>query len=138
MKIKDKKLKEKEKDLETVQRVLETKEAAVKKLIKANKKILATIEKRLADRVRESFESMPPGKAAAIFESMDNERAAGIMYGMIASKIGEIFAKMDPTNASRVSLIIKRGPPFKKNKKFFIIKKPEKLIESIEKDFGTK
>ncbi len=136
MKIKDKKLKKKEEDLASIQRVLEIREANIEKLVKENKAILATIEKRLSDRVRESFEMMPPGKAAGILQIMSPERSAGIMYGMISNKIGEIFAKMSPENASKISLVIKRGPPFKTNKKFFIIKKPEKLIESIEKDFG--
>ena len=79
---------------------------------------------------------MPPGKAAAILQSMSHERSSGIMFSMTPIKIGEIFSKMTPLDASKISLIIKRGPPFKTNKKYFIIKKPESLIDSIEKDFG--
>jgi flagellar motility protein MotE (MotC chaperone) len=135
MKIKDKKLKEKEKDLAIVQRVLESREANLKKLLAENKRILAIIEKKLSDRIRESFELMPPGKAAGVLQVMSNERAAGIMFGMIPSKIGEIFSKMNPVDASKVSLIIKRGPPFKTSKKYFIIKKPKELIKNIEQDF---
>lgn len=136
--IKDKKLRQKEKDLDTIKAVLEKKERTIRKLLAENKRILRNIEKRLADRVREAYESMPPGKAALSLEAMSNERSAGIMYGMKSAKIGEIFAKMTPQKSSEIALVIKRGPPFKTNKKHFILKKPENFLDNIIKDFGEK
>jgi len=135
IKQKNKKLNDKEESLNIIKQVLEEKERRIQDKIEENKRILAKIDKKLSDRIRLSFESMDPGKAAAVLGQMNDERASGIIYGMDSKIIGGIFSKMEPLKASKIALVIQRGPPFKTDRLNFIIKKPEELLKNIESDF---
>jgi flagellar motility protein MotE (MotC chaperone) len=58
---------------------------------------------------------MKDKKAAAILDKMPRDKAATILFTLTPKKISKIMAKMNPVNASEVTLLLKAGPPFDQN-----------------------
>ncbi len=86
-------------------------------LIKKNDEILKEIKTMTSDKVGEAYGKMKDQAAADVLSAMDRADAASIMYSLSPKKISAIMAKMEPTAASEITLLIKQGPPFIKAEK---------------------
>ena len=109
--------------------------ARLKALVKKNEKILKEIKDVLNNKITEAYSKMGASKAANILNEMDFEKAAGILFNLEPKSMSNILAKMEAASASEVTLIIKRGPPFKTDINTFAIKKPENIEKALQKDF---
>ena len=86
-------------------------------LLKKNDEILKEIKTMTSDKVGEAYGKMKDQAAADVLSAMDRADAASIMYSLSPKKISAIMAKMEPTAASEITLLIKQGPPFIKAEK---------------------
>ena len=86
-------------------------------LIKKNDEILKELKTMTSDKVGETYGKMKDQAAADVLSAMDRADAASIMYSLSPKKISAIMAKMEPTAASEITLLIKQGPPFIKAEK---------------------
>ena len=86
-------------------------------LLKKNGEILKELKTMTSDKVGETYGKMKDQAAADVLSAMDRADAASIMYSLSPKKISAIMAKMEPTAASEITLLIKQGPPFIKAEK---------------------
>ena len=86
-------------------------------LLKKNDEILKELKAMTSDKVGETYGKMKDQAAADVLSAMDRADAASIMYSLSPKKISAIMAKMEPTAASEITLLIKQGPPFIKAEK---------------------
>ncbi|WP_298945523.1 MotE family protein [uncultured Campylobacter sp.] len=86
-------------------------------LIKKNEEIVKELKTMTSDKVGETYGKMKDQAAADVLSAMDRADAASIMYSLSPKKISAIMAKMEPTVASEITLLIKQGPPFIKAEK---------------------
>ncbi len=92
-----------------------------KKLDKLNaqyKELVSSIEDIKNSKLAETYNKMKEGAAAGILEKMDRDEAANILFLLPPKKVSKIMAKMESSIASDITLLLQKGPPFKKiNKK---------------------
>jgi len=112
-------IKQKEENLkkreEAVQKALKKAEKLKKdaeKLKKENEEILKNIKIAKEDKISKTYMKMRDSKAAAIFDTMKQKDAARILFGLKASKISKIMAKMDPQNAAVITKLIEENKAF--------------------------
>ncbi len=112
-------IKQKEKELqkreEAVQKSLQEAQKLKKeaqKLKKENEEILKNIKIAKEDKISKTYMKMRDSKAAAIFDTMKQKDAARILFGLKASKISKIMAKMDPQNAAVITKLIEENKAF--------------------------
>ncbi|EKU12148.1 MotE family protein [Campylobacter showae] len=86
-------------------------------LLKKNEEIVKELKAMTSDKVGEAYGKMKDQAAADVLSAMDRADAASIMYSLSPKKISAIMAKMEPTAASEITLLIKQGPPFIKAEK---------------------
>lgn len=86
-------------------------------LLKKNGEILKDLKAMTSDKVGETYGKMKDQAAADVLSAMDRADAASIMYSLSPKKISAVMAKMEPTAASEITLLIKQGPPFIKAEK---------------------
>ena len=86
-------------------------------LLKKNEEIVKELKAMTSDKVGETYGKMKDQAAADVLSAMDRADAASIMYSLSPKKISAIMAKMEPTAASEITLLIKQGPPFIKAEK---------------------
>lgn len=86
-------------------------------LLKKNGEILKELKTMTSDKVGETYGKMKDQAAADVLSAMYRADAASIMYSLSPKKISAIMAKMEPTAASEITLLIKQGPPFIKAEK---------------------
>ena len=86
-------------------------------LLKKNEEIVKELKTMTSDKVGETYGKMKDQAAADVLSAMDRADAASIMYSLSPKKISAIMAKMEPTAASEITLLIKQGPPFIKAEK---------------------
>ena len=86
-------------------------------LLKKNEEIVKELKTMTSDKVGETYGKMKDQTAADVLSAMDRADAASIMYSLSPKKISAIMAKMEPTAASEITLLIKQGPPFIKAEK---------------------
>jgi len=55
---------------------------------------------------------MKDSKAASILDAMDQKDAARILFGLKASKISKIMAKMNPQNAAEITKLLEENKAF--------------------------
>ncbi len=88
------------------------------KLAKLNAKksqLIASINDIKKNKLSETYNKMKDGAAAGILEKMSPHEAASILFVLSPKKVSKIMAKMQAKIASEVSLLLKKGPPFKEN-----------------------
>lgn len=86
-------------------------------LLKKNEEIVKELKAMTSDKVGEAYGKMKDQAAADVLSAMDRADAASIMYSLSPKKISAIMAKMEPTVASEITLLIKQGAPFIKAEK---------------------
>lgn len=79
---------------------------------KENKELIASINDIKNNKLSETYNKMKDGSAAAIMESMERGEAANILFTLPPKKVSKIMAKMDPTIASELTVLLTKGPPF--------------------------
>ena len=128
-------LNKKEDFLNEKEKKVNVKLARLQALVEKNQQILKQIKEVLSNKVTEAYAKMGASKAANILNAMDFEKAAGILFNLDPKAMSNILAKMEADKASEVTLIIKRGPPFKTDINKFAIKNPEGIEKALQDDF---
>ncbi|MBE0491213.1 MAG: PDP protein [Sulfurospirillum sp.] len=109
-------LEEQKKDINTSLEQITQKEEAIKKMLEENKQLLATIDGKKDDKLTKTYEKMKDASAAAIFEALPQNEAAAILFLLPAKKVSSIMTKMDAQIASKLTQLLKIGPPFEATK----------------------
>ena len=122
--------------LDKKEKIVITKLTRLNQAIEKNKQILKEIREAILNKIIEAYTKMSPAKAAAILASMESGESASILFLLKPKVMSNILAKMDAIKASNVTLLIKKGPPFKKDERTFAIKKPAGIEKAIEQDFA--
>ena len=126
-------LNKKEDFLTEKEKKVNVKLARLQALVEKNQQILKQIQEVLRNKVTEAYAKMGASKAANILNAMDFEKAAGILFNLDPKAMSNILAKMEAQKASEVTLIIKRGPPFKTDINKFAIKKSREYRKSFKR-----
>lgn len=84
-------------------------------LHKKNLTVLKNIENAKSDKIAKTYMKMKDSKAAAIFDIMEKEEGARILFTLPATKLAKILAKMDPQNASDITGLIEDNKAFENN-----------------------
>ncbi|PAF49265.1 hypothetical protein BKH41_03225 [Helicobacter sp. 12S02232-10] len=92
-------------------------EAKIKNLIKKNEEVLKEIDQAKNNKLAQTYAKMKDSKAAPIIENLPDMEAAAILFSLSAQDMGKILAKMNPKKAAELTEILKKGPPFKEEKK---------------------
>lgn len=139
------KLKERENALSIKLKEIEDKEAKeeaqnkqrqddIKALIAKNEDILKQIDDAKNNKLAQTYAKMRDSKAAPIIENLPQDEAASILFALSAQDMGKILSKMDPKKAAELTEVLKKGPPFEKQKTQVVQKKtPEKKEEQEQK-----
>lgn len=106
------KLNKKESDINISLRNLEQKKMDIEAQVAKNSKILNELKLMTADKVSASYAKMKDQAAADILSDMSTVQAASIMYALEPKKISSVMAKMQPNIASKITLMLTKGPPF--------------------------
>jgi flagellar motility protein MotE (MotC chaperone) len=122
-------------NLDEKEKIVNTKIRRLQAAIKRNERILKEIKSILENRITKTYTKMGAAKAAAILDIMENDEAAGILFLLKPKVMSNVLSKMTPQKASVVTLLIKQGPPFKKDTTRYAIKKPDILEKAIKEDF---
>lgn len=132
------KLKERENALSIKLKEIEDKEAKeeaqnkqrqdeIKALIAKNEDILKQIDGAKNNKLAQTYAKMKDSKAAPIIENLPQDEAASILFALSAQDMGKILSKMNPKKAAELTEILKKGPPFEKQKSETLQKKnPDK------------
>lgn len=136
------KLKERENALSIKLKEIEDKEAkeeaqnkqrqdSIKALIAKNENILKQIDDAKNNKLAQTYAKMKDSKAAPIIENLPQDEAASILFALSAQDMGKILSKMNPKKAAELTEILKKGPPFEKQKSQTLQKKilPKKKQE---------
>lgn len=121
------KLKERENALSIKLKEIEDKEAKeevqnkqrqdqIKALIAKNEDILKQIDDAKNNKLAQTYAKMKDSKAAPIIENLPQDEAASILFALSAQDMGKILSKMNPKKAAELTEILKKGPPFEKQK----------------------
>lgn len=87
-------------------------EANIERLIAAENALQATMSRSSTaaeddlTRLTSVYENMKPKDAAALFETMDNEFAAGFLGRMRPDAAAAVFAGLEPETAYRISIVL--------------------------------
>ena len=111
------KLAAKETELNATLASVQEEKKQTEQLLKKNEEIVKDLKAMTSDKVGEAYGKMKDQAAADVLSEMDRADAASIMYSLSPKKISAIMAKMEPTAASEITLLIKQGPPFIKAEK---------------------
>ncbi len=87
----------------------------IKDLIAKNQELLDEIKGIKENKISQTYTKMKDSAAATIFDNLTTEEASSILFTLQAKKISAILAKMDPIKASKVTIRLSEGPPFKKS-----------------------
>lgn len=99
-------------DLNNTMREISNKEESIKRMLEENKKLLEAIEGAKNDKISTTYSKMKDAAAASIIEALPNYEAAAIMFTLPAKKVSSIMTKMSPVVASKITQILRKGPPF--------------------------
>lgn len=88
----------------------------IKALIAKNEDILKQIDDAKNNKLAQTYAKMKDSKAAPIIENLPQDEAASILFALSAQDMGKILSKMDPKKAADLTEILKKGPPFEKQK----------------------
>jgi flagellar motility protein MotE (MotC chaperone) len=99
-------------DLNNTMQEIALKEASMKKMLEENQKLLDAIEGAKNDKMSTTYSKMKDGAAASIIEALPEHEAAAILFTLPAKKVSTIMAKMSPQIASKITQILRKGPPF--------------------------
>lgn len=105
--------KQKEEISQTLSEITQ-KEESIKKMLEENKKILEAIEGAKNDKISDTYSKMKDSAAASIIEALPLHEAAAVMFSLESKKMSKIMAKMNPDIASKITQILRDGPPFDK------------------------
>jgi len=123
---KEAKLADKEADINASLVKIQQIKKNVEEMDKRNKKALDEIKVAKDDKITASFEKLG-AKAAPILEEMINsnelERATSILFNLKAKAIANVLKKMDPVKAGEMTVLLKKGPPFRKKRSRGVINK---------------
>lgn len=99
----------------------------IKALIAKNEDILKQIDDAKNNKLAQTYAKMKDSKAAPIIENLPQDEAASILFALSAQDMGKILSKMNPKKAAELTEILKKGPPFEKQKSETLQKKnPDK------------
>ncbi len=112
---KEKDISKKEEKINQILKKAENLKKEAERLKKENKQILKNIKEAKSDKISKTYMKMRDSKAAAIFDTMDIKDSARILFGLKASKISKIMAKMDPNNASAITKLLENNQAFIKD-----------------------
>lgn len=99
----------------------------IKALIAKNQDILKRIDGAKNNKLAQTYAKMKDSKAAPIIENLPQDEAASILFALSAQDMGKILSKMNPKKAAELTEILKKGPPFEKQKSETLQKKnPDK------------
>ena len=113
---KEKSLKQKEEKLNDILKKSQELQKEAKRIKKENEQILKNIKVAKSDKISKTYMKMRDSKAAAIFDTMDVKDSARILFGLKASKISKIMAKMDPLKASAITKLLENNKAFANDK----------------------
>lgn len=103
-----------EQDINTTLQQISQKEQEIKKILQENEDLLAAIKEAKDDKIAETYSKMKASKAAPILEAMNRGEAAEILFSLNPKIMGAMLGKMAPANASELTELLKKGPPFTK------------------------
>jgi len=112
---KEKSIKEREEKIKEVLKKAQELKNKAQELQKQNQDILKNIKEAKSDKISKTYMKMRDSKAAAIFDAMDVKSSARILFGLKASKISKIMAKMDPVKASTITKLLENNQAFLKD-----------------------
>jgi len=121
--------------LDKQEKILNVKLARLNRNIQTNNNILKQITNKLLTKLSTAFTKMSPAKAAGILDKMEDGEASSLLFLLKPKVMSNILSKMKPKKSASVTLLIKQGPPFRKNIKTYAIKKPNLIEKAIEEDF---
>ncbi len=105
------------KRMQKLQEEIEKNETILKKiqeLKEENEKLLSTIKGLKQNSLSKTYNKMRDSSVADILETMNLSEAANILFSLPVKKVARILSYMNPHVASKLSLLLQKGPPFEK------------------------
>lgn len=106
---------QKQSDLNASLAKISQKEREISQKLAQNEKILQEIKSLTSDKVSQTYSKMKDQAAADVLAQMSAQEATNIMYSLSPKKIAAIIAKMQPSFASQITLLLKKGAQDERN-----------------------